>query len=481
MDNDNTLYYGDNLEILRLYIQDESVDLIYLDPPFKSDQNYNVIFKERNGTGSHAQIKAFKDTWKWDSVTARAYEELVESAPDSVAYIMKSFRSFLGTKDMLAYLSMMAPRLLEMRRVLKPTGSIYLHCDPTASHYLKMLMDAIFGIRNFRNEIVWHYRTGNVAKKQFQRKHDIILFYSKTKTNFFNSLEIKEYYSQIYGPKFKPSFKGRKHGSDKYGDYRMSFIDDVWDISAVFTLSKEHLDYPTQKPEVLLERIISAGSKEDDLVLDPFCGCGTTIAVSHRLGRRWIGIDITHLAVALIKHRLRDAFDGSVNYTVVGEPATFIDARILAEEDPLQFQFWATGLVGARPIEKKAGKDRGIDGRLRFHDEQVGGKTKEIILSVKSWNVQVSHIRDLRVVIERENAEIGVLITLKEPTRDMVKEISSAGFYNSPWGKHPRMQILTVQELLEGKSIDYPPHSNVTFRRAPKSRENHENDNQLSL
>jgi len=300
----NLLYYGDNLEILRDYITDESVDLIYLDPPFKSNQDYNVLFAEQNGSRSAAQIKVFEDTWRWDLAAEAAYKETVE-AGGRVSQAMQAFRMYLGENDMLAYLSMMAPRLVELHRVLKPTGSIYLHCDPTASHYLKLIMDTIFEPKNFKNEIVWHYRTGNIAKKQFQRKHDILLFYSKTPDTFFNPIETKEYYVQIYGPGFKPSFKGRKHGEDKHGEYRISFVDDVWNISAVFTLSKEHLEYPTQKPEALLEWVISASSNEGDVVLDPFCGSGTTIAVAQKLGRRWIGIDISKEACNLTRKRIR--------------------------------------------------------------------------------------------------------------------------------------------------------------------------------
>lgn len=471
---ENILYYGDNLDVIRRHIKDETVDLIYLDPPFKSDQDYNILFTERNGSKAAAQIKAFDDTWHWDKVSAAEYEEVVETGMPRVAQVMRAFRTFLGENDMMAYLAMMAPRLVEMHRVLKPTGSIYLHCDPTASHYLKMLMDAVFSPKRFRNEIVWHYRTGNIAKKQFQRKHDIILFYSKAENAIFNPIEIKEYYVEVYGPKFKPSFKGRKHGEDKYGQYRISFVDDVWNISAVFTLSKEHLDYPTQKPESLLERIIKASSNEGNLVLDPFCGCGTTIAVAQKLNRRWIGIDITHLAVALMKHRLYNMFGDKVQYEVVGEPVSLPDAKALAEYDPYQFQWWALGLVGARPIEEKKGADRGIDGRLYFHDEADNKKrkTKQIILSVKSGKVGVKDVRDLRGVVEREEAQIGVLICMEKPTRNMRREEASAGVYKSPWGSHPRLQILTIEELLTGHKIDYPPAKqvNITFRKAPKAK-----------
>jgi len=465
----NKLYYGDNLEILQLYIPDEFVDFVYLDPPFNSSQDYNAFFKEKDGAKSADQIRVFRDTWEWNETSALSYKSVVEYASPQISIAMQAFRKFLSDNDMLAYLSMMAPRLIELKRVLKPTGSIFLHCDPTASHYLKMLMDSIFGGGNFRNEIIWHYRTGNLAKKQFQRKHDVILFYSKTNIWKFKPLEYKEYYSQVYGPGFKPGFKGRKHGEDRYGEFRIPFVDDVWDISAVFTRSSEHLDYPTQKPLALLERIIKAGSNQGDIVLDPFCGCGTTIAMAEHLEREWIGIDITHLAVSLIKHRLKDMFGEKVKYQTIGEPIPTIGAKVLAGDDPYQFQWWALGLVGARPSEQKKGADRGIDGRLFFHDEKEKiGKTRQIIISVKSGKVNVSHIRDLRGVVERESAEIGVLISLNPGSKNMHSEAISAGFYTSPWGDHPRIQIISIEQLLNGDGINYPPQSNVTFRKAQK-------------
>ena len=250
-------------------------------------------------------------------------------------------------------------------------------------------------------------------------------------------------------------------------------LQDVWtDIRPMHNLSQERLGYPTQKPEKLLERILRAGSNESEVVLDPFCGCGTAIAVAQRLDRRWVGIDITHLAVNLIRHRLRDTYGDEIEqtYEVIGEPVTLDDAVELAKQDPYQFQWWTLGLVGARPVEQKKGADKGIDGRIFFHDEQSGGKTKQIILSVKAGNTNVSHVRDLRGVIEREGAEIGVLLTMQEPTKPMRAEATGSGYYTSLWGKHPRLQILTIEQLLGGKQIDYPHMTCVTFKRAPKAQ-----------
>ncbi|HUZ95864.1 MAG TPA: DNA methyltransferase, partial [Edaphobacter sp.] len=516
----NTLYYGDNLEVLRLHVKDESVDLVYLDPPFKSNQDYNVLFAEKDGTGAASQFKAFEDTWEWNQAAAGQYQEVVE-AGGRVSDVMQAFRRFLGTNDMLAYLTMMAPRLVELRRVLKPTGSIYLHCDPTASHYLKLLMDSIFRPEHFLAEITWR-RTGTHSDaKRWSPVADHILHYAKEfKTTWHplhephseSYLASKYRYSDINGrryrldnmtsPKPRPNmmYEWKGHASPPFG-WRYSretmakldaegriwypdskskrpqlkrYLDkmegvltgNVWtDIDPINSRAQERLGYPTQKPEILLERMIKASSNEGDIVLDPFCGCGTAIAVAQRLNRNWIGIDITHLAIGLIKSRLRDAFGDEISktYQVIGEPVSVPDALGLAKEDPYQFQWWALGLVGARRTEQKKGSDQGIDGRLYFHDEGDSGRTKQIILSVKSGHVSVKDIRDLRGVIEREKAEIGVLLTLEDATKPMKTEAASAGFYKSPWGNHPRLQILTIAELLEGKGIDFPHPSNVTF------------------
>ena len=474
----NLLYYGDNLQILRDYIKDETIDLVYLDPPFKSDQDYNVLFAEQNGSRSAAQIKAFKDTWQWDQSAAAAYRDIVERG-GKPSQVMQAFHTFLGESDMLAYLAMMAPRLIELHRVLKDTGSIYLHCDQTAGAHLRLLMDAVFGRVNFQNEIVWHYRRWTGEARRFQRMHDTILFYAKKRE--------KVCFDPLYTPYTKKSAKRKEHyhtrikGDDVYVtsvDPRGVRENDVWDISVINPAAKERLGYPTQKPEALLERIIKASSKEGDIVLDPFCGCGTTTAVAQKLKRRWVGIDITHLAVALIRHRLEDMFGEKIRktYEVLGEPTDLSGAKQLAKDDPYQFQWWALGLVGARPVEQKKGADKGIDGRLYFHDEPDSSKakTKQILLSVKAGHTGPGDVRDLRGVIEREKAEIGVFICMQRPTKPIRTEAASAGFYKSPWQKepYPRLQILTIEELLNGKRIDCPPlgQVNVTFKKAPKAK-----------
>ena len=531
---ENKLYYGDNLDVLRRYVKDESVDLVYLDPPFNSRQDYNVLFAEKDGTRSASQIMVFEDSWEWNQESAHTYEQVVEEG-GRVAQVMIAFHTFLGGSDMMAYLAMMAPRLTQLHRVLKETGSIYLHCDPTASHYLKMLLDAIFSPWCFRSEIVWKRSSAHSdtkqGRKQHGRIHDIILFYTKGEGWTWNPLYTaydEDYVRQFY--KYEEEGTGRRYrlgdltgpggaakgnpqyevmGVTRYWRYTKEkmqalieqgrviqtqpgavpaykrYLDemqgvplqDVWtDVNPVAAQAAERLGYPTQKPEALLERIIKASSNEGDAVLDPFCGCGTAIAVAQKLKRRWIGIDITHLAVNLIKKRLRDHFGEAVQstYEVIGEPVSLSDAAELAKQDPFQFQSWALGLVGARvATSAKKGADRGIDGRLYFHDDK-SGKSKQVIFSVKAGeNVNVTHIRDLRGVLDREKAEIGVLISMEAATKSMLKEAAEAGFYKSPHleEKFPRIQILTVELLLGGEQMKYPRWVDATFKKAPKARE----------
>jgi DNA modification methylase len=480
---ENLLYYGDNLDILRRYVKDESVDLVYLDPPFNSDQNYNVLFAEQNGSRSSAQIHAFEDTWRWDQSAAEAYEEVTTSTqvPQKVSIALQSFRNFLGDCAMTAYLCMMAPRLLELRRILKTTGSIYLHCDPTANHYLKVLMDAVFGQRNFRNEIIWYYynKMHDRRKKLFPKANDTILFYAKdVDSDFtFHQLQVKREIpvKQLARKKLEGRMVNVKdeNGHIVYRIRNDRILDNVWRIPCLQPAAKERLGYPTQKPEALLERIIAASSNEGDVVLDPFCGCGTAVIAAERLKRKWIGVDITHLAMTLIKHRLQDSFGEQAHYQVVGEPVSIPDAETLAAEDPYQFQWWALGLDGARPAEQKKGADKGIDGR-RFFNDEAGGKTKQIVYSVKAGRLTPAHVRDLRGVLDRENAAIGVLISMEEPTQPVRAEAAGAGFYDSPgWNrKYPRLQILTIAELLHGKRVECPPsrYADSTFKKAPRQK-----------
>ena len=532
----NQLFYGDNLDVLRLHVLrlhvlDESVDLVYLDPPFNSNANYNVLFAERAGTQAAAQIKAFDDTWRWDDGAARAYADVVE-AGGRVSQAMQAFRTFLGESDMLAYLAMMAPRLVELRRVLKSAGTTYLHCDPTASHYLKLLMDAVFDPRRFRNEIIWQRTIAkSLMTRQLPTNHDVILSFQRDDKPTWNADALFTAYDpkhldektagkyrhvdpdgRIYRldslinpnhnrPNLTHEFLGvtrvwrwtnermrRAYDSGvvvqtgpgrvpqlkRYLDeQRGRPLGDVWtDIPPINSRAQERLGYPTQKPEALMDRLIGMSSNEGDVILDPFCGCGTTIASAQRLNRRWIGIDITNLAITLIRHRLRDTYSDDIEqtYEVIGEPVSVPDAKALAAADPYQFQWWALGLVGARPAEGKKGADQGIDGRIYFHDGDTA-KTKQIVLSVKAGKLHAPYVRDLRGVVEREQAALGVLLTLNAPTKAMRTEAASAGFYASPWGQHPRVQILTVGEIMAGKKLDAPPprQTSLTYKRAPKA------------
>jgi len=527
----NKLYYGDNYEVLKRYVKDETVDLVYLDPPFNSRQDYNVLFAEKDGSQSSSQIHAFEDTWEWNIDAQLSYELIVEQG-GRVADALRAFKTFLFNSDMMAYLAMMAPRLIELRRVLKQTGSIYLHCDPTASHYLKILMDAVFGPENFRSNIVWKRTSSHSnASRNYGAVNDDLLFYVKSNAAYTYNVQyvpysenyVKENYyrvdenGRLYRtdnlrnpsdrPNLKYEYKGYKPHANGWAiskermekldsEGRLHFpkskdgrillkryldempgmqVTNIWDdILVIHAMALERLGYPTQKPEALLERIIKASSNEGDLVLDPFCGCGTTVQVAQRLNRRWIGIDITHLAIGLIKKRLSDAFGPEIRdrYEVVGEPTDYNGAAALAAEDKYQFQWWALGQVGARPADQKKGADRGIDGRLYFHDDD-SGKSKQIVFSVKAGHVTVPQVRDLRGVLEREKAEIGIFISFEEPTRPMLKEAAEAGFYKSgPLDElvYPRIQILTIQQILDGKQPEYPARRDATFKKAPRSR-----------
>jgi DNA modification methylase len=527
----NTLYYGDNLDILRRYIANESVDLVYLDPPFNSNATYNVLFAEQDGSRAAAQVEAFTDTWRWDQAAVAAYEETVDGG-GRVADALRAMRTLLGGSDMLAYLSMMAPRLVELRRVLKPTGSLYLHCDPTASHYLKLILDAVFGVERFVNEIAWkRSQTRSSISRSFRRAHDTILFYGRDKDYAFDvqykalsPASLKLYKAEDERGRYQAVpllVSGRRNGETgtvwrgidpntrgkagmhwvttpaKLAEYekdglilwpdkedgmpRLKYylsqspgvpLSDFWeDVDLISSSAAESLGYPTQKPLALLERIITASSRPSDVVLDPFCGCGTAIDAAQRLGRQWVGIDITHLAINLIKHRLMDSYGDTVTFAVVGEPTDAASAADLAASDPYQFQWWALGLVGARPVEQKKGADHGVDGRLYFH-EQTGAETKQVVFSVKAGGTGVNHVRDLRGVIERENAALGVLITMQDPTRPMRQEAAEAGSYADAWGqRYPRLQLFTVGELLTGKKVEMPMFArNTTVAQARDAR-----------
>ena len=544
----NKLYFGDNLDVLRNHVATETVDLIYLDPPFNSNASYNVLFKEPSGAAAAAQAEAFRDTWVWSDGAANAYEDVMRLNGD-VALILSGFRKWLGENAMMAYLAMMTVRLIELHRTLKPSGSLYLHCDPVASHYLKIIMDGIFGHENFRNEIIWRRTNAhNKLSRQYGPIHDVLLFYSKSREMIFHPgrrpytkhyVENSFPYSDKRGKyqsnvltgsgkrtgesgdpwrKYNPTPKGRhwaisgklsaELGEDAQGKSTQQLLElldakgvilhpanagsiprykqyldtsegilfqDMWayqpgtagilegceegidqDVKWL-DAEAERLGYPTQKPVGLLARIINSSTNEDQVVLDPFCGCGTTVEASQILKRRWIGIDVTHYAITLIENRLRAHHPG-IAYAVHGRPTDLAGARDLARRDKHQFQWWAAWRLGSQSYrEEKRGADRGIDGNIFFQNGPYG--TGRIIVSVKGGeNVGVQMIRDLRGVIEREGAEMGILVSLAEPTGPMSAEADGSGFVKkSAHGRLPRIQIATIDEILRGDRPKLPP------------------------
>ena len=569
----NTLFYGDNLEILRNHFYDESVDLIYLDPPFNSEADYNILFKERTGEQSAAQIRAFSDFWHWDQEAKHAYDYLATQAPEQVSNMVSSLHGFLGKNDLFAYLVMMEIRLLELHRVLKSIGSIFVHCDPTASHYLKILMDATFNPKNFRNEIIWRRTGAHSPTKSFGPIHDTILFYTKTDDYFFNVVRrpymkghVESRFSKDETGKskfttggniltgsgatkgesgqtwrgFNPSAKNRHWAIPQYLTeqmppnfaklgvlkklerlYKAGLVEikegsawptpvryfketdgqplgDIWaaqpytqgtvygtdeiidaDVQWLGTTDPERLGYQTQKPLGVLERIINSSCPLDGTVLDPFCGCGTTIIAAEKLHRRWVGIDITFLAINLIKNRLKKSFPKS-SFVVEGEPKDIDGIKELARKDRYQFQWWALNLIenahpshasASNPKEGKKGADEAVDGWIRFADKAEGHYEK-IVIQVKSGHVAVKDIRELRDTIPRQGAVIGIFITLEEPTSEMIKEVKITDPYISPLWKHeyPKIQILTVEQLLKGVKPDIPSTTVNVFQEAEKIR-----------
>lgn len=538
----NKLFYGDNLDVLREHIASESVDLIYLDPPFNSNANYNILFKSKTGDGADAQIEAFEDTWHWNDHAEDAFDQVIRSGNTDAAELLRAMRTFLGENDMMAYLSMMAIRLIELHRVLKPTGSLYLHCDPTASHYLKLLLDSIFGGENFQNELVWKRTSSSNNPRRWGPVHDTIFFYSRSPSFLWNDtrmplsqaymdskyrhsddrgtyrlsdltasgtrsgdsgkpwrnfdptpigrhwgvpgsilagiteanglttqqkLDLLDEHGYIYwtpGRAGKPGFPQLK----RYLTSGQPIQDVIDDIPPINSMAQERLGYPTQKPLALLERIIAASSNEGDVVLDPFCGCGTAVHAAQKLGRQWIGIDVTHLAISLIEKRLRDAFPG-IEFEVHGTPKDLASAEDLASRDKYQFQWWAVSMVDALPFGgKKKGADGGIDGIIYFKPD--GKRTEKALVSVKGGgNVSVNMIRDLHSAMEREKAPIGVFITAALPTRPMETEAAAVGRFEDEWGRtYPKLQIITLAELFQGKKPDIPFVDPASLKRAKR-------------
>ena len=522
----NALYYGDNLDVLRDSIVSKSVDLIYLDPPFNSNASYNVLFRSLGGIGSQAQIEAFEDTWQWGPDAEAAVDEVSRSGNTNATDLLRAMQAFLGNSDLMAYLAMLTVRLVELHRVLKPTGSLYLHCDPTASHYIKVVLDGIFGRERFKNEIIWQrshaHSDGKQGSHHYGRVSDTILFYAKGVTPTFNSQYVAYDQAYIDGDYRRVDPDGRRYRLDnlqgpggaengnpvyevmgvtrawRYKESKMRLLEaegrviqtrpgavpqfkryldegrgvplqNIWtDMPGINNRSAEFLGYPTQKPITLLERIVATSSNPGDVVLDPFCGCGTTIHAAQKLSRAWIGIDVTHLAIGLIERRLKDAFPGIV-FDVHGTPKDIDGARDLAQRDKYQFQWWALSLIEAQPFAgKKKGADGGIDGLIYFRSD--ARTTERAVVSVKGGdNVGVPMVRDLKGVLDREKAPIGVFLTLAEPTQPMRREAASAGFYTLGSRQYPRLQIITIEQALNGMQPAIPlVDAGATFRRAAR-------------
>jgi len=549
----NKLYYGDNLDVLTEKIAQESVDLIYLDPPFNSQRAYNLLFTSPTGDDAQAQVRAFEDMWLWTPSVRSEYERITSGGlPGGVSDTLQALYRIIKENAMMAYLVMMAPRLVAMRRVLKSSGSIYLHCDPTASHYLKILMDAIFRPTCFQNEIIWRRTGSHKDTKRYGPLHDVILFYTKSTSGYcFNVVKrpymrghverrytrtedgrmkftsggnvltgqgLRKGESGLPWRSFDPSSKGRHWAIPGFLAQQMSpefaelgvierldalydaglveitkgaawptpvrylqpgdgnLISDIWayqpytegtvqdtedgidrDVAWLGPTDPERLGYPTQKPVGLLQRIIECSTNPDDLVMDPFCGCGTALDAAQRLGRRWIGIDISFLSVDVLDTRIRNTFGEQAVYEVDGVPRDVSGANDLFARNPLDFERWAVSLANGEPNDKQVG-DEGIDGRIRFPSSEKN-RTCTSIVSVKGGDtVNPSMVRDLVGTVASEHAEMGLLITRMDPTPGMKKAATKAGTYTWPVAnaKFPKVQILTVAEFLDGNKPQMP-------------------------
>ena len=465
--NKNKLYFGDNLEILR-EIDNESVDLICTDPPFNSGRDYNAFIDD-----SLAQKKAFADTWTWDTAAQDARADIEQRAHTSDTYkaleeCLRGYdlvlrRTVSGNKGaMRAYLAFMGPRLAEMHRILKLTGSIYLHCDPTASHYLKGVMDAIWDQDNraknefFRNEIVWCYRGAGYPKKDFGRRHDIILRYSNGPQYVFNLDDVREKYAEATIERFKHHI-GNKRKQGDFGSQKLNPLgkhpDDWWQIQPIAPSSNERLGYPTQKPRLLYERMIRASSNEGDIVLDPFCGCGTTIDAAHTLHRQWIGIDITILALDPMRQRLKDrhGLAPSIDYQIEGYPTNMQEARKLLKEGDKRkyhdFSNWAVTRLGLKPTRDVS--DGGLDGVgyvTLWNPLQMKETDARILAEVKTGRPTLTQVRAFCYVVDQNNAEIGIFITLAPVSASMRQEAENMGSFTHNGQKYPRLQFWQIDD-----------------------------------
>lgn len=542
----NKLYFGDNLDVIKHRVAAESVDLVYLDPPFNSNADYSLLHQSPVGDPSDAQRRAFKDTWRWEEDAAPVAMDEIRDVDLDVFRVLQALQISLGNSDLMAYLAMMSVRLLQLRRIMKSTASLYLHCDPTASHYLKVILDQIFGPENFRNEITWKRTGSHGGSKKWGPVHDTLLFYTKTNAYTWNKIlqayepgyiESKYRFEDHRGRfqdvsllgagtrngasgeiwrRFDPKIKGRHwaipgeagaaidgfstmnpqqkldaldvegllywpNGANsfprvkQYPGRGVPLQDCVFDIPALNSQARERLGYPTQKPLALLERIIAASSKVGDVVLDPFCGCGTTVHAAETLDRRWVGIDVSYDAILVIEDRLKTWLPAA-RYQVDGIPTAEREARALAKLEPHTFQEWAVGRLGGR--SRGRGADRGIDGEIAFlTGHQRYGRA---IVSVKAGqHVNPGMIRDLAGVVLREGADLGIFVCVNEPTREMKLEAHSSELVALPWGNKHKIQIVTAKELVENANVGLPTalntinaaeHAKTQSRKRPPQR-----------
>ncbi len=548
----NRLYYGDNLEVLRGFA-DACVDLVYLDPPFNSNAGYNVLFKSAGGAGADASIEAFDDTWTWGPSSGSAMMDIAGGTNRPLQVMMKAMHDALDDSPLMAYLAMMAVRLVELHRVLKDTGSLYLHCDPTASHYLKLVLDAVFGAENFRNEIVWKRTSGHNSAKRWGPAHDTILFYSKSSEyvwqNVLQTHDAAHIASKYASSDERAHFMaadltgaGQRTGDsgkpwkgfepDKLGRHwavprtipeelvdlsdwntlstqnkleRLDAADLIYwpkkiggfprfkryltdgvpvqsvitDIPPINSQAQERLHYPTQKPRALLERIIAASSNPGDVVLDPFCGCGTAVDAAQKLGRRWIGIDVTHIAIGMIEDRMRSGYPG-IEFETIGVPRDLASAERLAADDPHQFQQWVCWQVGGFPRDKKGG-DKGVDGWFNYMTDD--GKVRTGVISVKAGdNVNPGMVRDLGQVMKRDGHEFGLFIMKALPTKGMREEAASHPLIETQFGRFPALQIVTLAQFFHGPTPQLPPLISPVKKAARvETRASHQKGSQGSL
>jgi DNA modification methylase len=470
----NILYYGDNLDVMRKYVKDETVDLCYIDPPFNSKRNYNQIYNNI-GNDESAQAQAFVDMWTWEDRAIHGYEQITSNFENrftrQTIELIRGFHAVLGEGPLLAYLVSVTLRIAEIHRVLKNTGTFYLHCDPTSSHYIKLVIDGIFcgtSLKgDFHNELVWGYESGGRPKKDFASKHDLIFRYTKSDKWTFNAdkILIPRELARHNHMKKNVDTDGRifysiKSNGKIYKYYADQGVipSDVWtDCSHLQQKDPERIGFPTQKPESLLRRIILASSNEGDLVLDAYCGCGTSVAVAQGFNRKWIGIDIAYQAISTILGRLEKHFPEMAvgNIALNGIPRDMASAQALAhkKDDRLrkEFEKWAilTYTNNRALVNDKKGADQGIDGIAYVMKNEK--ETDRMILQVKSGAVKRGDIATLQGDMQRSKAELGTLIILEEPTRNMIENAKAAGVYkHALTGQScPKIQIITVRDMIE--------------------------------